>query len=309
MSVSLRELIRLLRPVDLLAISSGVVMSVVIFLYRHSIPFWTSALALNAGISIAIVAVALLAHRTGWRMLQLAWDFYPVPLILLSFKEVHVFVQSVSHRDYDDILIAIDRWMFGGDPTVWMSRFSVPLLTEILQIAYASFYFIMLALGIELYVRGEIPKFSHAIFLILYGFFLSYVGYMLVPGVGPRFTLHDFHTLDAEIPGLFLTNVIREFTNVVESIPKGAENAMALAQRDAFPSGHTQMTLITMVLAQRYRLSARYVIHLLGALLIIGTVYLRYHYVVDLIAGAMFMIFTLWTGRRLFDLFEKVRRI
>jgi membrane-associated phospholipid phosphatase len=34
-------------------------------------------------------------------------------------------------------------------------------------------------------------------------------------------------------------------------------------------------------------------------LLIVSTIYLRYHYVVDLLAGAMLAWFTLWTGDKL----------
>jgi membrane-associated phospholipid phosphatase len=37
----------------------------------------------------------------------------------------------------------------------------------------------------------------------------------------------------------------------------------------------------------------------LAGLLIIGTVYLRYHYVIDLIGGALFFLFTVWSGNKI----------
>jgi membrane-associated phospholipid phosphatase len=136
-------------------------------------------------------------------------------------------------------------------------------------------------------------------FTLLYGFFLSYIGYLLFPGVGPRFTLHDFYQLNEELPGVFLTNGIRDIINAGESIPKGAANALALAQRDVFPSGHTQMTLIVMYFAATYKLTSRYVLYTFGTLLIVATVYLRYHYVIDVLAGAAFMWLTIWTAPKL----------
>jgi membrane-associated phospholipid phosphatase len=78
-----------------------------------------------------------------------------------------------------------------------------------------------------------------------------------LPAVGPRFTLHDFTTLEQELPGLLLTPYLRWFVNIGESVPMGVSSveAMAGAQRDVFPSGHTMMTLVLMVLSVRYRFS------------------------------------------------------
>ena len=37
----------------------------------------------------------------------------------------------------------------------------------------------------------------------------------------------------------------------------------------------------------------------LGTLLIAATVYLRYHYVVDVAAGVIFFAFTIWSGKKI----------
>ncbi len=247
----------------------------------------------NLVIALAILTVSRAAAGAGGRLLILTRNFYPVPMIFVVFKEVHIVIQSMARADYDPVFIAIDRWCFGADPTVWMSQFSHPAITELLQISYTSYYFIMVALGVELYRRDPGGSFSFVVFTITYGFFLSYVGYILLPGVGPRFTLHDFGSMDAELPGLFLTNFLRDAINAGESIPAGAANPLALAQRDIFPSGHTQMTLLTMFFAWKHAVRSRHVITIFGVLLIISTVYLRYHYVVDLAGGAVFAAFTL----------------
>jgi membrane-associated phospholipid phosphatase len=173
------------------------------------------------------------------------------------------------------------------------------LLTDILQIAYFSYYILFIILGVELYRRYAMEDFDKAAFLIVYGFYLSYLGYFSLPGVGPRFTLHDFAMLETEMPGIFLTNVMRSIINAGESIPQIHDHAIDFVQRDVFPSGHTQLTVIVMALAFRYRLKARWILLTLGSLLIVATVYLRYHYVVDLVAGALLAWFTLWSGDKL----------
>jgi membrane-associated phospholipid phosphatase len=198
--------------------------------------------------------------------------------------------------------------MFGVDPTVWIGRFVTPVVTEILQLSYMSYFFLMLLVGIELYRRSDKGPFALMVFSMLYGFLLSYIGYMLFPAVGPRFTLHDFHALNDELPGLWLSVPIRDFINAGESIPKGAADAMALAQRDAFPSGHTQLTLIAMYYGWVHRIPSRVAVTVVGTLLIISTVYLRYHYVVDVIAGTLFMVFTVWSAPRLVRALERLTK-
>jgi membrane-associated phospholipid phosphatase len=212
---------------------------------------------------------------------------------------------SMGVNDWDWLFIEIDRFMFGVDPTIWFSHLINPVLTEIMQIAYASYFFIMLALGLELYLKKEYDRFYFAVFAVVFGFVLSYFGYMLFPAVGPRFTLHDFNMMNKELPGVWSAEWIRDFLNAGESIPRNAVNAITIAQRDVFPSGHTQMTLITIILAFRYHAKCRYVITFFGALLIMSTIYLRYHYVVDIIGGIIFVWLTLWLAPKVIRWWDK----
>ncbi len=82
---------------------------------------------------------------------------------------------------------------------------------------------------------------------------MSYLGYFIWPGIGPRFTLHNFETINQDLPGLFLTNFLREIVNSGESIPAGTSNPAEVVQRDIFPSGHTMITLIVMYLSFRLK--------------------------------------------------------
>jgi len=72
-------------------------------------------------------------------------------------------------------------------------------------------------------------------------------------------------------------------------VPVGAAagDALRLAPRDAFPSGHVLVTLLSIGWAWGCRLRVRWPVTAVGALLVAATVYLRYHYVVDVLAGAV----------------------
>lgn len=296
---------RNLRAVDALIIAFTLLLSIIIVVFIDRVHEWVFLLPINLSACVCIFFLAKSVTTSSNRLPRFIHDWYSVPSIFLLFKEVYVIIQSLGRSDWDSFLIAIDRALFHGDPTIWIYQFSSPMLTELLQVAYVSYYFIMLALGVELYLRKEKQRFTFVLFTILYGFFLSYLGYLAFPAVGPRFTLHSFESIDHELPGLFLTGGLRDFLNAGESIPKNAVNPYTLAQRDAFPSGHTEMTLIVMFLAHRYRLSSRYAINIAGTLLIISTIYLRYHYAIDLLGGALLMMFTVWTAPKLFRWWER----
>lgn len=293
-----------LRPVDALIAAFTFFLSVIILFFTGTFEWWGMLVAINLIASMAIILLSRATRTTNHKILRAVHDWYSVPAIFLLFKEVYVIIQSLGRPDWDNLLIGIDRAFFGTDPTVWLTRFSSPVLTEILQLAYTSYYFIMLTVGIELYLRRDQKNFSMILFTIVYGFTLSYLGYIAFPAVGPRFTLHDFSALSTELPGLLLTDGIRDVLNAGESIPTHAANAIVLAQRDAFPSGHTQMTLISLYFAFHYRLKSRHVLLIFGTLLIISTVYLRYHYVVDVLGGVIFMWLTVGTAPKLFEWWE-----
>ncbi len=250
----------------------------------------------NLLISVCIILIAVADRKKDGTILSAVHRFYVAPMIFIMFKEVYVMLPLVQDKLYDGVLIAIDHAVFGVNPTQWLSHYVSPLSVEYFQLCYSSFYLIMLGLAFEMVVRKQREKYEQTITYLTWGFILSFIGYFLVPAIGPRFTLHDFSQLSNDLPGLWLTDIFRDLINSGESIVKGAGNYLATAQRDAFPSGHTEMTLITIALAWRYKARIRWWATIIGASLVFATVYLRYHYVVDIAGGIAFFCLTMWTA-------------
>ena len=297
--MNLKRFIALLSPVDLASIVFLLFITMLNLVFHTRVQQWPTLILVNLAIIVLIGILAWGAETKQTKLLIGLHRWYCYFIIIFIFKEIYLMVHPIHPVDYDQFFISIDRWMFGVNPTEWMMRFAHPVLTEILQIAYFSYYILFIVLGVELYRRYAIEDFDKAAFLIVYGFYLSYLGYFVLPGVGPRFTLHSFSSLELELPGILLTDLLRAIINVGESIPRAHPNPIEVVQRDVFPSGHTQLTIIVMTLGLRYRLKARWFLLVFGSLLIVATVYLRYHYVVDLIAGALLAWFTIWSGDKL----------
>lgn len=295
----MKKYILCLAPIDFVSIVFLFFLIALNLIFFGRVSAWAEIVGVNLIVILFIVILAYQAETRKTKFLLGFHRFYNYPIVLFVFKEIYRMVHAIHPADYDWLFISIDRWIFGVNPTQWMMQFANPVLTEILQCAYFSYYILFIMLGVALYRRYSITEFDHGAFFVVYGFYLSYLGYFLLPAIGPRFTLHDFYAMNKELPGLFFTSWMRDFINAGESISFSMANAAELVQRDVFPSGHTQLTLIVVYVAHWYKLKTRWVMTVLAGLLIIGTIYLRYHYVVDLLGGVIFFVFTIWSGKKI----------
>jgi len=303
----IKSSIKNLLPVDFIVIVFCFLLSLLNLIFIQRVSLWQFHIIVNLLIVLFVLITVSLEKRTQNILWKQFHFWYPVPLIFIFFKELYGMIDPIRGIIYDDILILIDRFIFRFDPTIELYRISNPYLTELLQIVYGTFFFLPVILGIELIRQKKSEEFNFSAFIIVYGFILSFIGYIFVPSIGPRFTLHNFGTTNSELPGLFITNFLREIVNSGESIPSGTINPALLVQRDAFPSGHTQMTLLVMFLSVKFGSKLKWFFIINGTLLILATVYLRYHYVVDLIGGLLFAILTLWSGKYIYNWWERTR--
>lgn len=305
--MNIRRLLSFLSPADLVTIGFLAFLSGLNIIFHTRVEVWHILVSINVAAIMLIVTLAYFAEKKKTKLLIGMHRWYLYPAIISVYKELYFMVRPIHPIDYDDLLIEIDYWLFGVNPTEWLVQYSHPVITEILQVAYSSYYLIFIVLGVEIYRRYTLQDFDRAGFMIVYGFYLSYLGYFLLPAVGPRFTLHDFYLINEELPGLLFTNALRDFVNFGGSILKGIPNPVDFVQRDIFPSGHTSLSMVAVYIAFYHKASVRWILALLVSLLIIGTVYLRYHYVIDLVAGGLFCLFTIWSGHHIEQWWNKKR--
>ena len=216
----------------------------------------------------------------------------PLIIIPVNFSQLHFLVHTVHPVDFDLQLIQIDHFLFGIHPTVWLEQFTLPIITEILQIIYSTFYFLPIFLGLILFFKHERENFEFFIFQIVFGFYLSYAGYFSIPAIGPRFTID--HLQKFSLNGVWMMEEINMILNKLENI-----------QRDAFPSGHTALTLLTLFYAKKFSRKYYFFMIPVTTLMIISTVYLRYHYVIDVIAGVLLFIVLITLGPFIYKKLQK----
>jgi membrane-associated phospholipid phosphatase len=290
-----------LKPADKVAIAYLVVITLLVLVFSYRVPWWQ---AFCAGHAILIAFIVLIARSlpvspspplppsSRHRLLApFIRGWYPVVLIPITYKELTYLIPRLHPRDFDEALAALDYRFLGVHPTVWLERFTYTLLTEVLQLTYSTYYFLPLVLGVVLWRRRSFEQFHFWVFIVVLGFYLSYLGYISVPVIGPRFLPTILEAQTKPLTGVWLFQSVRETLDRAEGIT-----------RDCFPSGHTALTLLVLYYARSFHRKVFWWLLPLGTGVIISTVYLRYHYVIDVVAGALLAVVIVLIAKPLYRL-------
>ena len=250
----------------ILAYFAGAV--VVILGWWSTLPDALPLLAANVIAGAVIVYQVKRPNATSW----IFRNWYPLPYVGACFKEMALFIPVVRSSNADQWLADLDFRFWGAHPSVWLERVNTPVLTEFLQVVYTLFIPAVLYVAWVLWRRGQTRDFQYYAFLIALGFLTSYIGYILVPARGPRFLLK--HLQHFPLQGLWFFHIMQSGLDRLESY-----------HYDCFPSGHTELTILAwwgsrMVSNLWFRIYLAYT-----PCIIFATVYLRYHYTIDLLAG------------------------
>jgi membrane-associated phospholipid phosphatase len=224
---------------------------------------------------------------------RVALDFSMIVSLLVIFDNLGPLIRAVNPVDRDGWLIASDRWLMGTHPTRALEPLATPLLSDVLTVCYALYYFHPIILAGLLWADdfrlsrvGSAREFPRFAFTILAVFYVSYAGYFVLPAIGPRYTIPHA----APLPRGAVSRTIDSTLDRLET-----------NKRNCFPSGHTMVTVAVLIEAAR-RSRRTFLAFLPFALgLIAATVYGRYHYLTDVLAGLVLVAVTVPLARAAYE--------
>jgi hypothetical protein len=181
----------------------------------------------------------------------------------------------------DARLYAIDRALFGDTPSMLLDRFVTPVTVEWFAFFYYGYFFLVATylVGTLIFDAGR----RHYELLLATAIVVAcgHTLYTIVPGIGPHdYCAKMFH--HALVGGVWWGRVER-------AVHSGG------AMLDIFPSLHTALPVLFVLHSFRHREHAPFrriwvVVALAVVNIVIATVFLRWHYGVDLIAGALLAV-------------------
>jgi membrane-associated phospholipid phosphatase len=155
--------------------------------------------------------------------------------------------------------------------------------------------------GFALYRRNR-AEFDHYISVTSFVFYVCYLTYIFLPVVGPHIFYPEL--VPFRLPAEALPPVVPEFPATIQAGMFFRVMAFLYEHFEspgaAFPSSHVAITLVTVYFSFRYLRAIRWPHLVLAVLLCLATVYCRYHYAVDVIAGVATTLIFLPLGNALY---------
>jgi membrane-associated phospholipid phosphatase len=242
-----------------------------------------SGALLLPGVALVLGATWLLAAR-GVRRGPLGFvrDFLPVAVVLGVFSLLQPAIEALNPHRYDATLAALDDRWAAALVAAWRGFLGRPApFTDLVYAGYASYYALLLGPLVMARVRRR-DRLDPTTLTMLVGMYLCFAGYLTFPTSGPRLPLE----LEPTLGGGAVSEGVRAFLRAAEA-----------TTLDAFPSGHTGMSIVAAVVAWRLAPRSAWVYVPWATLMVFATVYIHVHYAFDVLGGVLLALFTLVIDR------------
>lgn len=222
------------------------------------------------GVVLILILLKWLHNTVQNPVIECIRYFFPFALLLYWYPETYYFNNFIS-GNLDHLFVKSDQLLFGVQPSLeFCKRVPWAWFSELMYFGYFSYYFIFFGTALWCFFFNK-ELFDRAIFLFVCSFYLFYVVFAILPVTGPQFYFPPPLT---EVPDGYLFCRIMRFLQSVGEKPTGA-----------FPSSHVGISFTVVIfIAQHCRVLLKYILPLF-VILVLSTVYIKAHYLVDVVGG------------------------
>ena len=186
-----------------------------------------------------------------------------------------------------DVIISMEKSVFGAFPNVWVQQFYTPWLDELMNVLYSGYYILMPVVGMTLFFK---KKYEAAIAVYSIGIFTHFVNFLIfffVPVLAPFMAEGASDWNIGSWTGYFFSDL----TRLIQS--------SGSCRGATFPSSHVSAAFVWAFIALRYLRPMGYVLLPMAFGIAISTVYLGYHYAVDPIFAVILALICFPTALRI----------
>ena len=277
----------------------------ILLFHGNSLPHWQWLLTAHLGL-LALIHGLVLWHssnRAG-TILRFVRHFYPVLLYAGLFAETGQLDQMFVQGFLDPVVIGWDQKLFGFQPSLaFMEKLPFLIVSETFYASYFSYYLMIGGVGLLLYLRNR-QQFFHYVSVMSFVFYVCYLFYIFVPVIGPPVFFRA-------IPGYSLPANLQQLADAAP-FPAAVKSGLFYrimkwiyqvfeAPGAAIPSSHVAIALVTLYFSFRYIRGIRWLHLVMTVLLCLATVYCRYHYVSDVLAGIAIALLLIPIANRLYS--------
>lgn len=218
---------------------------------------------------------------------------YPALLFTVFYRLTGGTMFLLHPHAFDWQLTTLERLLLGTNPTIYIDRHLLHVVpTEIFMFCYFCYYLMIPAAVLYLFFTRKDDQLKEMLTAICLTFFISYPIFFIYPIEGPRWYFAMVYQHPVE--GL----IFRKAVNFI--IANGA------VRGGCVPSTHVAVALVISMFGLRYWRPVGRILMTITVGLAIGTFWGRFHYVSDVVIGALIAIpatvavwryWPTWTGR------------
>ena len=214
-------------------------------------------------------------------------------LFSFLFKAVDGFQHLLINGWMDDTLLSMEYWLTGTESTLILQKLTNPILTEWMMFAYVLYIPLLPAIALICYSSAGVEGTRDYLFNLSLANVVCYVGFILFPVASPLYHWPELYTVSLD-GGFFAW--CGEWIRHTQHYAGGS-----------LPSPHCAAGTIMFAMAYRYNRKIFYISLPTFLTLYVSTVYGRYHYVWDGIAGILAAVLVLKYSPKLVTVIESLR--
>ena len=249
---------------------------------HHRALFFGSRMAIIVGIGF----LALLSHKFQIQKLDNVRQFLPFLFLGYWYSETFYF-SDILFKNKDLFFYNLDERFFGCQPSLIISQvFPQAWFSELMYFGYFCLYIFLFGIPLWFWFRKK-EHFDRVVFVLMLSIFLYYSIFDMLPVVGPQFFLAQ---KDIHVPDGYL------FCWLVRFIQQQGENPTG-----SFPSSHVGTTMVILLLTYSKERKLFWILLPFAIILMLSTVYIKAHYLVDVFGGILTAFLFYWISNRMYD--------
>jgi membrane-associated phospholipid phosphatase len=260
--------------------------------FGNGVPFRGWLVAAHATLFGSLLILNRASPSAG--MLRVIRDWHPLILFPFLYKEVELLAAVIGDWRLTAVIPAWESALFSGQPSLYLSeRLPFVPLSEYLHFCYLSYVIVIPSVAAYWYVSGRQAAFGELLLLLTTVLLGSYLFFILLPVDSPYYLSPR---LGPPLSGHFFFDLVHQVSD------RGG------ARGGAFPSAHVSGAVVVSLLAWRHQRRLAYLLILITGSVMIASVYGRFHYVLDALAGAILAIAVVSAYRGYLNLSERSQR-
>ena len=234
-------------------------------------------------------SLILLDEKISSKTISLLRLFYPLIFSAYFYGETGYY-NNIFFENLDQMFINIEEQIFNSQPSlIFSSNFNMLWFSELMNFSYFSFYILVAAIPLILYFKAN-KNFNKYYFILIFSFYSYYLFFAIFPVIGPQF----YFPLELRVlPDSGVFHNIMLFIQEKGETPTGA-----------FPSSHIGITWLIVFLIYKTYPKLLYLVLIFAILISFSTVYLKAHYLVDVMAGLISAPLLYALAKKIFNKFQ-----